>query len=88
MFFGEINNVNAQLVLEIYIASFFLSYPIFDRKKGFIWKYLLLTVVFITLGYFFQPIGTLTPSSLPFIGHSCTELFFYSLFRHCFFALR
>ena len=24
MFFGEINNVNAQLVLEIYIASFFL----------------------------------------------------------------
>lgn len=53
MFFGEINNVNAQLVLEIYIASFFLSYPIFDRKKGFIWKYLLLTVVFITLGYFF-----------------------------------
>lgn len=53
MFFGEINNVNAQLVLEIYIASFFLSYPIFDRKKGFIWKYLLLTVIFITLGYFF-----------------------------------
>lgn len=88
MFFGEINNVNAQLVLEIYIASFFLSYPIFDRKKGFIWKYLLLTIIFITLGYFFPTYWDSNPFLTTLIGHSCTELFFYSLFRHCFFALR
>lgn len=53
MFFGTINLINLQLVLETYLASFIIAYPVFEKRKYFIPKAIILTIIFATLGYFF-----------------------------------
>lgn len=53
MFFGEINRINLQLVLEVCLASLLIAYPVFDRKEHFAIKFILSIAVFCVLGYFF-----------------------------------
>lgn len=53
MFFGDINNVNLQLVLETCLASLLIALPVFEKKDRFIIKAVLSLAVFCVLGYFF-----------------------------------
>ena len=53
MFFGEINKVNLQLVLETCLASLLISLPIFKKREHFIIKCIVSIVFFCALGYFF-----------------------------------
>ena len=63
MFFGTINYINCILVFESYLASFLLC-SIYERKKGFIWKGILLSIVALTIGYFF-PLWSIEGDLLP-----------------------
>ncbi len=53
MFFGEINFINLQLVLETCLASFLIAYPIFKKRSHFVIKSILSVILFCVLGYFF-----------------------------------
>lgn len=53
MFFGEINKINLQLVLETFLASFLIASPVYKRRKHFVIKTILVTAIFCVLGYFF-----------------------------------
>ena len=52
MFFGTINYINCILVFESYLAAFLLC-AIYEKKSGFIWKGILLSLAAMTIGYFF-----------------------------------
>lgn len=53
MFFGEINKINLQLVLETCLASLLISFPIFKRREHFLIKFIPCVLLFCVLGYFF-----------------------------------
>ncbi len=53
MFFGTINFINLQLVLETCLASFLIAYPVFKRKSYFVLKLIVSIILFCALGYFF-----------------------------------
>jgi hypothetical protein len=62
MFFGTINIINLQLVLETYLASFLIAAPVYERRKHFVLKLIVLTLIFATLGYFFPSYYSSNPA--------------------------
>jgi hypothetical protein len=56
MFFGTINQINLQLVIETFLASFLIALPVFEKRKHYIPIAIGLTIVFAALGYFFPSV--------------------------------
>ncbi len=56
MFFGAINQVNLQLILETFLASFIIAYPVYEKRKKYVLIAIGLTIVFSAIGYFFPSV--------------------------------
>lgn len=53
MFFGTINIINLQLVIETFIASILFALPVFNRRKYFVAYAIIFGLIGCTIGYSF-----------------------------------
>lgn len=53
MFFGTINIINLQLVIETFIASILFALPVFNKRKYFVAYAIIFGLIGCTIGYFF-----------------------------------
>lgn len=53
MFFGTINIINLQLVMETFFASILFALPVFNKRKYFVAYTIIFGLIGCTIGYFF-----------------------------------
>ncbi len=75
MFFGEINKINCQLVIETFLACFLIATPVYKRRNHFIIKAILMTVIFSVLGYFFPSVFV--------TGNSVVNILYWTFMYTC-----
>lgn len=70
MFFGTINIINLQLVIETFIASILFALPVFNRRKYFVAYAIIFGLIGCTIGYFFP--------ALYYVGNIPLTIFYWS----------
>lgn len=70
MFFGTINIINLQLVMETLIASILFALPVFNKRKYFVAYAIIFGLIGCTIGYFFP--------ALYYAGNIPLTIFYWS----------
>lgn len=70
MFFGTINIINLQLVIETFIASILFALPVFNKRKYFVAYAIIFGLIGCTIGYFFP--------ALYYVGNIPLTIFYWS----------